>query len=106
MTRVEYVGHPLAGEVRAGSNREKFCRSHSLDPERPIVALLPGSRHKELVRILPPIYPDPSAPPEREIERLTAAATRVIEEQIRACPEQWMWIHNRWKLRPDGTKER
>src|SRR5207253_1913550 len=55
------------------------------------------------VRILPPIYPDPSAPPEPEIERLTAAATRVIEEQIRACPEQWMWLHNRWKLRPDGT---
>ena len=55
MARVEYVGHPLAGEVRAGINREEFCRSHNLDPERPIVALLPGSRHKELVRILPPM---------------------------------------------------
>ncbi len=55
MTDVEYVGHPLVGEVRASSDREEFCRRHKLDPSRPVVALLPGSRHKELVRILPPM---------------------------------------------------
>ena len=55
MTQVEYVGHPLAGEVRARYSREEFCRANDLDPTRPIVALLPGSRHKELVRILPPM---------------------------------------------------
>jgi len=55
MTNVEYVGHPLVGEVRASCDREEFCRRHNLDSSRPIVALLPGSRHKELVRILPPM---------------------------------------------------
>src|ERR1700681_528746 len=55
MTQVEYVGHPLTGEVRARYGREEFCRRNDLDPSRPIVALLPGSRHKELVRILPPM---------------------------------------------------
>jgi lipid-A-disaccharide synthase len=55
MTHVEYVGHPLAGEVRAGYDADEFCRRHNLDPSRPIIALLPGSRHKELVRILPPM---------------------------------------------------
>ncbi|HYW72681.1 MAG TPA: lipid-A-disaccharide synthase [Pyrinomonadaceae bacterium] len=55
VTQVEYVGHPLTGEVRAQFNRAEFCRRHELDPARPIVALLPGSRHKELVRILPPM---------------------------------------------------
>lgn len=55
MTRVEYVGHPLSGEVYPRYDREEFCRRNSLDPSRPIVALLPGSRHKELVRILPPM---------------------------------------------------
>jgi lipid-A-disaccharide synthase len=55
MTQVEYVGHPLTGEVRAGYGREEFCRRYKLDQSRPIVALLPGSRHKELVRILPPM---------------------------------------------------
>ncbi len=41
--------------VRASGDREEFCRRHNLDPSRPIVALLPGSRHKELIRILPPM---------------------------------------------------
>ncbi len=50
---VEYVGNPLAGEIKAKKSKAEFCREHQLDESRPIVALLPGSRHKELVRILP-----------------------------------------------------
>jgi lipid-A-disaccharide synthase len=50
---VEFVGHPLAGEVKARFDREEFCRRNNLDPTRPIVSFLPGSRHKELQRILP-----------------------------------------------------
>ena len=52
---VEFVGHPLAGEVKARFGREEFCRLHDLDPARPIVSFLPGSRRKELQRILPPM---------------------------------------------------
>ena len=52
---VEFVGHPLAGEVKARYGREEFCRRNDLDPARPIVAFLPGSRIKELQRILPPM---------------------------------------------------
>jgi lipid-A-disaccharide synthase len=55
VTKVEYVGHPLAGEVRARYGRAEFCRANNLDATRPIIALLPGSRHKELLRILPPM---------------------------------------------------
>ena len=50
---VTYVGHPLAGEVEARYGREEFCRKNDLDPSRPIVSFLPGSRQKELERILP-----------------------------------------------------
>jgi lipid-A-disaccharide synthase len=53
--QVEFVGHPLAGEVKARFGREEFCRRNGLDPARPIVSFLPGSRHKELQRILPPM---------------------------------------------------
>jgi lipid-A-disaccharide synthase len=53
--QVEYVGHPLAGEVHVASDRAEFCRQTKLDPKLPIISLLPGSRRKELERILPPM---------------------------------------------------
>jgi lipid-A-disaccharide synthase len=52
---VEFVGHPLSGEVKARFGRAEFCRRNDLDPARPIVSFLPGSRQKELQRILPPM---------------------------------------------------
>jgi lipid-A-disaccharide synthase len=52
---VEFVGHPLSGEVKARFGREEFCRRNDLDPARPIVSFLPGSRQKEVERILPPM---------------------------------------------------
>jgi len=50
---VTYVGHPLSEAVRITASREEFCRRHGLDPARPIFALLPGSRHKEIHFHLP-----------------------------------------------------
>jgi KDO2-lipid IV(A) lauroyltransferase len=35
----------------------------------------------------------------------TAKFTAVIEEWVRRYPEQWLWVHRRWKTRPDGTRE-
>ena len=52
---VEFVGHPLSGEVKARFGREEFCRRNDLDPGREIVSFLPGSRQKEVERILPPM---------------------------------------------------
>ena len=53
--QVEFVGHPLAGEVYPRRNRAAFCREWKLDPKLPIVSLLPGSRSQEVARILPPM---------------------------------------------------
>jgi lipid-A-disaccharide synthase len=53
VSHVEFVGHPLAGSVAARLTREEFCARHGLDPSRPTVALLPGSRRKEFERIAP-----------------------------------------------------
>ena len=55
VNHVEYVGHPLTGNVVAAFGHDEFCQRHNLDPARPIISLLPGSRHKELARILPPM---------------------------------------------------
>lgn len=50
---VEYVGSPLAREIHPERAGDEFCSQHVLDPTRPIVALLPGSRSKEIQKILP-----------------------------------------------------
>jgi lipid-A-disaccharide synthase len=50
---VEFVGHPLVDMVRATKSKEEFCAAYKLDPRKPIVALLPGSRRKEVRFILP-----------------------------------------------------
>ncbi|MGI8884272.1 MAG: lipid-A-disaccharide synthase [Pyrinomonadaceae bacterium] len=54
-SKVEYVGSPLAREVKAHLTREEFCKKHNLDISQPIISLLPGSRHKEIIRIFPPL---------------------------------------------------
>ncbi|MBI3006775.1 MAG: lysophospholipid acyltransferase family protein [candidate division NC10 bacterium] len=38
----------------------------------------------------------------RDILATTAEATAVLEGFIREHPEQWFWVHRRWKTRPEG----
>lgn len=40
--------------------------------------------------------------PEEEIAANTAHFTHLLEKYIRQYPEQWLWVHRRWKTRPPG----
>jgi KDO2-lipid IV(A) lauroyltransferase len=63
----------------------------------------PGDGH--LVEITE-VACDPDAPDrEAEVVRLTAACTRVIEEAIRRSPTEWVWMHQRWKTRPEADAQ-
>lgn len=48
------------------------------------------------------IEPTRTGDHKKDIVETTAAYTAEIEEIIRAFPDQWMWIHRRWKTRPPG----
>ena len=39
---------------------------------------------------------------EAEILANTANFTRLLEDYVRRYPEQWLWVHRRWKTRPPG----
>jgi len=39
---------------------------------------------------------------ENDVVANTAKFTRIIEEFVRKTPEQWLWVHKRWKTRPEG----
>ena len=49
----EFVGHPLADLEAPEVTREAFARQHGLDASKPWVALLPGSRQREVDLNLP-----------------------------------------------------
>jgi lauroyl/myristoyl acyltransferase len=59
-----------------------------------VIQRMPDGRHH--ARFLDPVYckkdDDPVA--------LTTYLTRVVEEQILRAPEQWVWMHDRWRERP------
>jgi len=84
--QVEYVGHPLAGEVHARFDRAEFCRQIRLDPRLPIVSLLPGSRRREVERILPPMLEAAALISARhpEVQFVVVVAPSRTSEEVRA----------------------
>ncbi|HWP84252.1 MAG TPA: lipid-A-disaccharide synthase [Terriglobia bacterium] len=51
----EFVGHPLADGVRASQPAAEFRRGLSFPPDAALIALLPGSRRREILLNLPPM---------------------------------------------------
>jgi len=91
VTHVEYVGHPLAGEVKPRFSRLEFCLRQQLDPQRPIISFLPGSRLKELQRILPPMLEAVKEINHKQPDVqcvLCVAPSRTIEETRRIIARQ------------------
>jgi KDO2-lipid IV(A) lauroyltransferase len=41
---------------------------------------------------------------EADIHANTQMFTKVIEDYVRKYPEQWLWVHRRWKTRPQGER--
>ncbi len=50
---VEFVGHPLLDQLQAPPTRGAARAQLGIDDRAAVVALLPGSRHQEVVRVLP-----------------------------------------------------
>ena len=51
--KADFVGHPLLDVVKTFTDRETFCRTHSINNTATLIGLLPGSRIQEIERILP-----------------------------------------------------
>ena len=75
---------PISLALRAGSPLVYF-----------ITWRLPGGTHR--VRFDPPIEMERGGDTAATVERNTAAFTLWLEERIREHPDQWMWIHRRWR---------
>jgi KDO2-lipid IV(A) lauroyltransferase len=59
---------------------------------------------KYRLRFEPPVELVRTGDTERDIQENTQRFAKVIEGIIRKYPDQWVWIHARWKNRPKGEK--
>ncbi|MBD3349424.1 MAG: hypothetical protein GF400_09560 [Candidatus Eisenbacteria bacterium] len=72
-------------------------------PLLPGMAVRHGKDRHELV-ICPPVEPPPEAAGEEEaVRHYTRGYTSVFEDFILRYPEQYFWMHRRWKTRPEGA---
>lgn len=74
----------------------------SAQTQIPVIPLFvvrrPGGRYD--MSFLDPIPPPVDREPE-SLRQATQDYTRIIEDMIRAHPEQWIWIHRRWRTQPN-----
>ncbi len=59
---------------------------------------------KYRLRFDPPVKLIRTGNDEADIVANTAQFTKVIEDYVRRYPDQWLWVHRRWKTRPEGEK--
>jgi KDO2-lipid IV(A) lauroyltransferase len=71
-------------------------------------AVVPGYAYwdetiqKYRLRFEPPVDLVRTGDTERDVFRNTERFAKAIEEIIRKHPDQWVWVHKRWKTRPQG----
>lgn len=68
----------------------------------PVFAPWDNARTKFVVQVGQPLRVESTGDETEDVVRLTQAITGVVEDYVRRYPEQWLWIHRRWKTRPPG----
>ena len=93
-TRVDGVFVPFFGRpafTPVGAAELALKRDVAVIPS--FIERLPGGGH------LATFHPELPLPDDRAAA--TAAMTATIERQIRKVPAQWVWLHRRWRTRPE-----
>jgi KDO2-lipid IV(A) lauroyltransferase len=68
----------------------------------PVFAPWDRERRRFLLKIDEPLSIERTGDDEEDMRRLTQLFTNVVEKYVRRYPDQWLWIHRRWKTRPAG----
>ena len=68
----------------------------------PVFAPWDSESRRFLLKIGEPLSVERSGDNETDVRQLTQLFTSIVEKFVRRYPDQWLWIHRRWKTRPPG----
>jgi KDO2-lipid IV(A) lauroyltransferase len=95
---VSFFGRPAAATTVAAALAMKTgCRLVPCYSE-----LLPDGRYR--LSYEEPLLFDPEAEKHAETLRITQELARRTESWVRRRPEQWLWMHRRWRTQPNGEE--
>lgn len=64
-----------------------------------------GTAMRYRLRGSEPIHPVSTGDPEADVLRIVTQINQRLEEHILHCPEQYLWIHDRYRTQPGGTPD-
>jgi KDO2-lipid IV(A) lauroyltransferase len=97
-SRREGIFVPFFGRLASTSRSAAVLALRTGAPIVPVfIRREQGFRH---VVSFEPALPRPENGGEAAVIELTTRCTEAIERAIRAAPEQWLWMHDRWRTRP------
>ena len=70
----------------------------------PVFAPWDAARKRFRLIVDGPLRIERTGDEDEDVRRLTQQYTRVVEDYVRRYPDQWLWIHRRWKTRPAGEE--
>jgi len=105
---VSFVGHPLLDTIQPTKSKEEVCRKYGLDPNSPIIGLMPGSRKQEIERLLS-VMLDASRriAEDRKVQFVLPLAGNIPMNYIKECITEFeMGALNRTRLSKSKKEER
>ncbi len=102
MTRMEGIFVEFFGKPACTTPGLAFMAAHTRAPVLPVFILrAPDGTHR--VEFHPALDPPPDREPDT-LRRATQDYTRRIEDVIRRHPDQWIWMHRRWRTQPPADE--
>lgn len=102
-SRREGVFVPFFGRPASTSKSLALLATRTRTPVLPIFTCREADGGHR-VTIHPPLEAPETPDAERAIIELTMRCNEAIEAAVRRTPEQWLWIHRRWRTRPGAER--
>ncbi len=117
LNRPNLLGLLIDQDTRVTGTFVDFFEKPAYTPVGPVIlaektgaALVPlyihlNSTYTHRIKILPEFEMTSTGDKRKDVTQNTQALTKILEDFIRTVPTQWVWMHERWKTRPEDVKQ-